>query len=71
MDGKTLKLLPCNILDTGFWILCDSTKLNRPQRSLLPNAKEGGKTEANDEERSSDTAKRLYDKFLRKLTAPD
>ena len=33
MDGKTLKLLPCNILDTGclagFWILCDSTKLNR------------------------------------------
>jgi hypothetical protein len=36
MDGKTLKLLPCNILDSGFWILnsefwilCDSTKLNR------------------------------------------
>lgn len=26
---------------------------------------------ANDEERSSETAKRLYDKFLRKLTAPD
>ena len=31
MGNETYKLLPFNILDTGFWILCDSTKLNRTQ----------------------------------------
>jgi len=32
MDSKTLKLLPCNILDTGFWIL-DSVRFNRLNRT--------------------------------------
>jgi hypothetical protein len=45
--GEARKSLLCNFLDSGFWILCDSTKLNRtPQCVNLPSLVQADKVEA-------------------------